>query len=73
MISSGAKYHLCCLAALVNHPQQNNNGKVIRKKEKCDCYSIYMAKLILECTASIHTIVHNKMLNRSFTATRRFS
>jgi len=73
MIAHGAKYHLRCLAALVNHPQQNNNWKVIKKKDKCDCYSITMAKLILECTANIQTIVHNKMLSRSFTATRRFS
>ena len=46
MIALGAKYHLSCLAVLVNCVRQHNNGKVTRKKERRNCQSITLAELI---------------------------
>ena len=41
MIALGAKYHLSCLAVLVNCMRQRNNGKVHKKdREKRNCQSI---------------------------------
>ena len=49
IIVLGAKYHLSCLAVLVNCMQQRNNGKVLKKdREKRNCKSITLASTLAE-------------------------